>query len=102
MHHATIKVAEIKLDILDGCFDTTLEKYKAISATQPQPARPQQPVIQEPKEETIKKTEAVIVLKDLIPKFNIWANTIRNIDVENIVYTTFQLVTYWKDGEILL
>ncbi|WP_159454189.1 Arm DNA-binding domain-containing protein [Chitinophaga ginsengisegetis] len=28
MHHATLKVAEIKLDILKGCFDTTLEKYK--------------------------------------------------------------------------
>jgi integrase len=28
MHHATVKVAEINLDIMKGCFDTTLEKYK--------------------------------------------------------------------------
>jgi len=26
--HASVKVAEIKLDILKGSFDTTLEKYK--------------------------------------------------------------------------
>lgn len=26
MHHATIKVAEIKLDLVKGCFDATLEK----------------------------------------------------------------------------
>ncbi|WP_142684450.1 Arm DNA-binding domain-containing protein [Chitinophaga polysaccharea] len=28
MHHATVKVAEIELDIMKGCFDTSLEKYK--------------------------------------------------------------------------
>src|ERR1044072_6442783 len=84
LNHATIKVAEIKLDILKGCFDTTLEKYKPISA--PPPVIPKQAITQEPKEEAITKIEAAILLKDLIPKFNFWATTIRNIDVENTTY----------------
>jgi integrase len=100
MHHATIKVTEIKLDMLKGCFDTTLEKYKAITA--PTPAIMSQPVIQEPKEEAITKTQAAILLKDLIPKFNFWATAIRNIDVENTTYYLYtrDLLEKWGDFKI--
>lgn len=28
LHHGTVKATEIKLDILKGCFDITLYKYK--------------------------------------------------------------------------
>lgn len=31
-HHANIKVAEIKLDMMKGCFDTTLQKYNQAAA----------------------------------------------------------------------
>jgi len=30
MHYATVKETEIRLDILKGCFDSSLEKYKLV------------------------------------------------------------------------
>lgn len=100
LNHAIIKVAEIKLDILKGCFDTTLDKYKPTSP--PPSVITKQAVFKEPNEIAIAKTEATILLKDLIPKFNLWATAIRNIDVENTTYYLYtrDLLEKWGDIKI--
>lgn len=60
MHHATLKVAEIKLDIMKGCFDPTLEKYK-----------PPKPVKAKPiATPAIIKEAKPVFLNDLVHKFN--------------------------------
>lgn len=35
LHFATVKVTEIKLDMLKGCFDTTLEIYEYLVTPKP-------------------------------------------------------------------
>ncbi|SEW35718.1 integrase [Chitinophaga sp. YR573] len=72
MHHATLKVAEINLDIMKGCFDTSLEKYK--------PEKPK-PAILLPLEEEI-SPPTVIYLNSLTSKFNDWTKQIRNMNID--------------------
>lgn len=89
MHHATLKVAEINLDIMKGCFDTTLEKYK-----------PPKPVKATPVAKPIIIEEAKpVFLNDLVEKFNHWGNHIRNIDVEKSVdyLYTRKVLEKWVD-----
>lgn len=96
MHHATIKVAEIKLDLAKGCFDATLEKYS-------------------PKIETLQVNKAEIIvpantqvdnlpvlLGDLVKDFNNWAKNIRNVDIDNVVDYLYlrRVLERWLDIEI--
>jgi integrase len=71
LHMATVKIAEIKLDIIKGCFDTSLEKYKAISEPKVQVASSSHGQITKP-----------IYLHNLTDNFNDWAKNVRNVDVE--------------------
>lgn len=72
MHHATLKVAEIKLDIMKGCFDATLVKYK------PEPVKP---VIPTPSQAEIPEP-TVIYLDQLVSKFNDWTKNMRNTNID--------------------
>jgi integrase len=72
MHYATVKVAEIKLDIIRDKFDESLETYK------PDIIRPS---IQPAKKNV--ESKQIWYLNDLIEKFNEWAAHIKNIDINN-------------------
>jgi integrase len=89
MHHATLKVAEIKLDVMKCCFDTTLEKYKPPKPVKVKPIATLA-IIEEAKP---------VFLNDLVQKFNHWGNNIRNIDVENSIdyLYTRKLLEKWID-----
>lgn len=74
MHFATLKTAEIKLDIMKECFDSSLEKYKPSAAIIPTIAT--------------QKVKTPVFLHNLVPKFNNWARNVRNINIEySIDYT---------------
>jgi integrase len=93
LHLASIIVAEIKLDIMKGCFDTSLEKYKPEGSIKPVnklPIEEPLPVIEDTKP---------IYLHELTDKFNDWGNNIRNIDVENSVdyLYTRKVLEKWVD-----
>lgn len=75
MHHATIKVAEIKLDILKGCFDTSLQKYK------PEVVKPVAPILPQP----VIPEQTIIYLHDLASKFNDWTANIRNTNIDHSI-----------------
>ena len=70
LHHATVKVAEIKLDIMKECFDSTLEKYKP---------KVDIPVLPAVKKES-PKPKAVYV-GHLISKYDDWTSQIKNVDI---------------------
>lgn len=92
MHHATVKIAEIKLDILKGCFDTTLEKYKeapAHSSNTQKSAKPKVPSIQQngsPVDGNIQDDNHLVNIKDLLPLFVYWAINIKSVNLENTSY----------------
>lgn len=94
-HYAVVRSAEIKLDILKGCFDTSLKKY--------QPPAPAKPVIASlvKEEATLPSSNEVVIpaLSDLVAKFNDWGNNIKNIDVENSIDYFFvrRLLEKWVD-----
>jgi integrase len=87
MHHATVKVAEIKLDMMKGCFDTTLEKYK------PQAIKP---VVLPPIKITT-PIPAVIFLNDLSDKFKDWTKNIRSINIDHSTdyYGIYKVLLRW-------
>lgn len=96
MHHATVKVAEIKLDILKGCFDPTLKRYAKEHREKP----PNDRVI-----ETLNvriKPKTTLLLNDLIERFNFWCNNIRNVDIETSIDYLYvrKLLEKWKDVPI--
>jgi hypothetical protein len=74
---AHIKVAEIKLDMMKGCFDPSLEKYKQETVKKPVKIKPERNV------QEVKKEIKGVFLHELVAKFNEWGNHIKNIDVEN-------------------
>ncbi len=78
IHYASVKVAEIKLDILKGCFDVTLKKYEFPTSLKPVKAKPKQA-------EPVALIEKVLFLHELAAKFNDWGKNIRNIDVDNAI-----------------
>jgi integrase len=87
LHHGTVKATEIKLDILKGCFDFTLEKYKPVPVVKPEALKP----VEIPA--TIAKTQSPTLLHELVTQFNEWCNNIRNVDVENSIdymYTSYR------------
>jgi integrase len=96
MHHATLKGAEIKLDILKGCFDTTLEKYKPSPTVKPETIKPVEVPV------TNGKTQSPILLHDLVTQFNDWCINIRNVDVENSIdyLYTRRMLEKWVDVPI--
>lgn len=79
LHHGTLKVTEIKLDILKGCFDPSLDKYKPEIIVKPVALK------QAEASSTIEKTQSPIFLNDLVTKFNDWCRNIRNVDVDNSI-----------------
>jgi integrase len=79
LHHGTVKATEIKLDILKGCFDPTLEKYKPSPIVKPLALKP----VDVPANN--EKTQSPIFLNDLVAKFNDWCRNIRNVDVDNSI-----------------
>ncbi len=91
MHHATVKVAEIKLDMLKCSFDTTLVKYKPPKAKKRTPTLPQNVV----------KSD-IIYIGELVGKFNIWVAQIRNINIDHsfdYLYTR-KLLEKWNGDKI--
>lgn len=69
LHHATVKVAEIKLDILKGEFDTSLVKYKP-------------KIEKEVAVLPLTKSYASAITDDIVVKFKIWAKQVRSIDLD--------------------
>lgn len=74
LHYATVKVAEIKLDILKGSFDNTLERYKPKIET---PV----PVI---KNKILAETKE-LYLSDLADKFSEWTAQIKNVNIDHSI-----------------
>lgn len=82
LQNASIKVAEIKLDMLKGIFDTSLQKYKTIDIS---------PHLQGKKymeqngvEDAVHKVDNQILLKGLIPKFNVWATAVDSPEIRPV------------------
>jgi len=93
MHQATLKAAEIKLDILKGCFDTSLKKYKPeVSQVALKPVNQSN----EP------EANFFAFLNQLVPKFNEWCKNIRNVDVDNSIDYLYirKLLEKWKHTRI--
>ncbi|MDX2046091.1 MAG: tyrosine-type recombinase/integrase [Chitinophagaceae bacterium] len=78
LHYASVKVAEIKLDILKGCFDTSLKKYEYQNL--PKPIKDKEDIA-----ETHLGVRNILLLHELASKFDHWGKNIRNIDVDNSV-----------------
>jgi integrase len=76
LHYGTIKATEVKLDILKGCFDPSLKKYKASSVSKPVASKPVEI------EGANNAGKLPIYLDSLVPKFNDWCKNIRNVDVD--------------------
>lgn len=74
LHYATIKVTEIKLDILKGSFDTTLKKYKPTDDIKRKSL--------ETSSFTYERAK-IQLLHELSAFFTEWTISIRNIDIEN-------------------
>lgn len=87
MHHATVKVAEIELDIMKGCFDPSLEKYKPqiVKSITLVPAKATTP------------TPTIAFLSDLTDKFQDWTKNIRNINIDHSVdyYGVYRMLLRW-------
>jgi integrase len=79
LKHAVLKQTELKLDILKGCFDTTLKKYKTAKIEPPKACSKAQSLT------TNEKAKTFIYLNELVEKFNDWGKNIRNVDVESSV-----------------
>lgn len=82
---ARIIAAEVKLDILKGCYDPTLEKYRVPDA-EPENSPLQQVSTPTPITEQVVKIGDLTTLGDLVSLFEYWGANIRSIDVENTSY----------------
>lgn len=74
MPHATVKITEIKLDMMRGCFDTSLKKYS------PQPENR----VSTPIRSNV-QAKPIIYLHELTEKFTDWVTQIRNINIEHSI-----------------
>jgi integrase len=95
LHFARITAAEIRLDIMKGSFDASLDKYKVNNS----------PSIQNltaAKLPTKEDSQYCIYLRELIPLFTEWATNIRSIDLENTsyYYNAQKLLAKWENLEI--
>lgn len=88
MHLANIKIAEIKLDMMKECFDTTMEKYKPLKS---------KPVIESPRQKVIPPTLTITYLHELSDKFKDWTKNIRNINIDHSVdyYGVYRVLLRW-------
>ena len=100
MHYAKVKAAEIKLDIMKGCFDTTLEQYRIPTFKTP-PTITGKKVENQPIQtinESIDASNCIIHLRDLQPLFNYWVTNIRSLDLDNTSYyfNAEKLLVVWE------
>lgn len=95
LHHGTVKATEIKLDIIKGCFDPSLVKYKPEIVVKPTAFKQ----VEEPATE---KTQSPSLLHDLVSNFNDWCVNIRNVDIENSIdyLYTRKLLEKWVNVPI--
>jgi len=88
LHHATVKVAEIKLDILKGEFDTSLVKYKP-------------KVIEKVFISPRVKPQTVKITDDIVDKFKVWAKQVRDIDLDTEssidYYGVYRVLNKYRD-----
>jgi integrase len=77
LHHATIKAAEIKLDIMKGCFDTSLKKYYAAST----PPKLKVVISAMPAPES----KELSMIGQLVEHFNNWGKNYRNADIDSSI-----------------
>ncbi|HEY1115680.1 MAG TPA: DUF3596 domain-containing protein, partial [Chitinophagaceae bacterium] len=77
LHFANVKVAEIKLDMIKGSFDASLEKYGYLPPIKP--LKPKTGPLE------AKKEEKLLFLNDLSANFNDWAKHFRNVDIDNSI-----------------
>jgi integrase len=78
LHLGTIKAAEIKLDIIRGCFDSSLKKYEDLPT--PKPIKAKTDLL-----EALEGNKRLLFLHELAAKFNDWGKHIRNVDVANSI-----------------
>lgn len=108
--HATIKVAEIKLDMLKGDFDTSLKKYNPSSVKVSNTANRTVPLKQDTFSQLACTTQIEITdlsiyshLGELISEFNDWTKNILNVDIDNsfdYLYTR-KLLEKWRETPII-
>lgn len=96
LHHGAVKAAEIRLDIMKGSFDPSLEKYKPISNGKPVAAKQIETSV------TVEHPKPIIYLHDLVSKFNDWCKNIRNVEVDNSIdyLYTRRLLEKWVNVPI--
>lgn len=75
LHYGTVAATEIKLDIMKGCFDHSLVKYKPIPIGKSDAIKPIEIPV------TVDQPKLPIYLHDLVAKFNDWCKNIRNVEV---------------------
>jgi integrase len=94
LHSATLKAAEIKLDIMKGCFDVTLEKY----GSTPIASKPKRVIAPTP----VKEAKELTMLKELVEPFNSWGRNYRNVDVDSSIQYRYarRLFEKWADSPI--
>lgn len=89
-HYAKVKIAEIKLDMMKGCFDGSLQKYEY--PTTPKPSKPKKEQLS-----PIPEATKLTTIDQLAEKFTEWGKNIRNIDVDNAV--DYLYVRKWLEKE---
>lgn len=78
---AGLKSAEIKLDLLKGCFDTSLVKYKNEAIVEVEPTK----ITKASKPQTKQAEKQNLSLSSLVPDFKYWTKNIKSVDIENSV-----------------
>ena len=78
IHLASVKVAEIKLDMLKGCFDTTLKKYEYLHTSKP--VKTNTDLL-----EGINSCKKLLFITELASKFNDWCKYFRNVHVDDSI-----------------
>jgi integrase len=92
LHFATVRVAEIKLDMIKGSFDASLKKYGYLPTTKS--IKPKTGLLE------TKKEEKLLFINDLSAKFNEWARHFRNVDIDNSI--DYLYIRKWLEKGIKL
>lgn len=106
LQHAAIKKAEVKLDMVKGEFDPSLEKYQSNESPDTPNALPEQdsftstvvpnPVAQLSESEMV---PGLTLITDLEDVFNTWCRVIRNVDIENAI--DYYYIRSWLQKQVL-
>lgn len=91
LHMATVKVTEIKLDMLRGCFDGSLQRYG--HSVTPKTAKAKSGILK-----AQEAGEKLKFLHELAAKFNEWGKTIRNVDVDSSI--DYLYIRKWLEKRI--